>query len=87
MVALPSVAVRRVSPLKVWDSPPPCEPELIHVPLTARQPPVMFSPPDQLDVALEVERIEPPVMVSPLDEAKPEAVTPPPKVEVALPWM
>ena len=51
-------------------------------------PPASTSPPEKVEVAVPVLRIDPPVIVKPVEESKPPPATESPEenVEVAEPW-
>ncbi len=84
--AMASEAVVKVIkvPLSVQPAadPPPPPPDT-QVPATEKQPDVKLIPLASVEVAIEVERIDPPVKVMPSVDLSPEAETPPTKVEVA----
>ena len=84
--AMASEAVVKVIkvPLSVQPAadPPPPPPDT-QVPATEKHPDVKLMPLASVDVAIEVERIDPPVKVMPSVDLIPDAETPPTKVDVA----
>lgn len=84
--AMASEAVVKVIkvPLSVQPAadPPPPSPDT-QVPAMEKHPEVKFIPLANVEVAIEVERIDPPVKVMPSVDFIPPAETPPTKVEVA----